>query len=148
MYIYIVDANFFPGTCLSENRLKPGLKVARPELTNICKKKFFFADFDLEAQKDFQNKLSMWEHLRLEFYRFCYFFRTEVKIFSPNFPSAIVVSKIPRDISTFVSIFVTKIRRKFNFLHTKTRPIDNFEVEHDWDDELRSFSRRSDRKSH
>ena len=124
------------------------LKGGPPRVDKYQKKKAFFFDFDLEAQKDFQKKLSMWEYLLLEFYRFCYFFWTEVKIFPPNFPSAIVVSKIPRNISIFVSIFVTKIRRKLNFLHTKTPPIDNFEVEHDCGDELRSFSRCSDRQSH
>ena len=122
------------------------LKVARPELTNIKKKLFF--DFDLEAQKDFQKKLSMWEYLLLEFYRFRYFFLIEVKIFPPNFRSAIVVSEIPGNIFIFVSIFVTKVQRKFNCLRTKTPPIDNFDVEHACCDELRVFSRCFGRQTH
>ena len=123
------------------------IKGGPPRVDKYQKKNFFF-DFDLEAQKDFQKKLSMWEYLLLELYRFRYFFSVEVKIFSPNFRSAIYVSEIPRNISTFVSIFVTKPLRKCDFLHPKTLPIDNFEGNYDWLDKLGSFSECFDRQLH
>ena len=104
--------------------------------------------FDLFAQKEFQKKLSMWEYLQIEIYRFWYFFPIETKIFPLNFRSVIVVSKILCNIFVFVSIFVTRLHWKCDLLCTKTPPIDNFEVEHDCSDQLRSFSRCFDRQSH
>ena len=40
----------------------------------LLKKKAFFLMLSLVAQKDSQKKLSMWDYLQVELYRFCYFF--------------------------------------------------------------------------